>query len=338
MSMSLDKVSDDGGGQALPVGTRLEEYVVEGVLGVGGFGMTYLARDEHLGRQVVIKENLPVGYCYRDTGSLSVYPRSKGGEDEAGFRWSLDNFAKEGAMLARLDHPGIVKGLRSFSAFGTRYFVMPYVEGETLDRKIERRKESGEGFAEDEVLGLLEWVLEALEYLHGEGIYHRDIKPGNILITVEGKPVLIDFGSARQRLGERSMTVVESVGYTAFEQLESRGNVGAWTDLYALGGTVVKMIAGEALPKAMDRVKQDPYVKLGNREEMRVRYGRDVLRGIDRAVEVDERERWQNAGEWMEWMRGGGDEADGVGVRVQLRGKLVEMVQNLGKNLSLIHI
>ncbi|MCX6975297.1 MAG: serine/threonine protein kinase, partial [Verrucomicrobia bacterium] len=119
MTMPLNKSSAGGGenhGQGLPVGTRLEEYVVEGVLGAGGFGMTYLARDENLGRLVVIKENLPVAFCYRDTGSLRVHPREKGGEDEANFRWSLENFAKEGAMLARLDHPGIVKVLRSFSA------------------------------------------------------------------------------------------------------------------------------------------------------------------------------------------------------------------------------
>ena len=85
---------------------------------------------------------------------------------------------------------------------------------------------------------MLWYMLGALEHLHDRGIYHRDIKPGNILITREGVPVLIDFGSARQRLSERSMTVVESAGYTPFEQLESRGNVGPWSDIYALGATL----------------------------------------------------------------------------------------------------
>jgi serine/threonine protein kinase len=119
--------------QALPAGTRIEEFVIERVLGSGGFGITYLARDVRLNRQVVIKENLPVQFCFRDTHSLTVAPRHSQGEDAENFLWSLENFSKEAAMLASLDHPGIVKVLRSFEAFGTAYFVMPFVEGVTLD-------------------------------------------------------------------------------------------------------------------------------------------------------------------------------------------------------------
>jgi serine/threonine protein kinase len=100
--------------QALPAGTRLEEFVIESVLGSGGFGITYLAKDTALGRQVVIKENLPVQFCFRDTHSLTVSPRHSHGEDAENFLWSLDNFWKEGAMLASLDHPGIVRVHRSF--------------------------------------------------------------------------------------------------------------------------------------------------------------------------------------------------------------------------------
>ena len=291
-------------GQALPVGTRLEEFVVERVLGAGGFGITYLARDESLGRRVVIKENLPVQFCFRDPGSLRVSPRHSTGEDAENFRWALENFGKEGAMLAGLEHGGIVRVLRTFQALGTGYFVMPYVEGVTLDAIMEERKGAGQMFTEEEIGGMMERVLGALGYLHGRGIYHRDIKPGNILITGEGLPVLIDFGAARQRLSERSMTVVESAGYTAYEQLQSRGNVGPWTDLYALGGTVVKMITGEAPPKAMDRVRKDPYRRLAERRELEGRYGRRFLLSIDRALEVEEGERWQNAGEWVEGLRG----------------------------------
>jgi len=178
------------------------------------------------------------------------------------------------------------------------------VDGITLDVLIEARRAKGEPFSEDELRGLLEHVLAALDHLHDRGIYHRDIKPANILITHEGVPVLIDFGSARQRLGERSMTVVESAGYTPFEQLQSRGNVGPWSDLYALGGTIEKAITGEAPPKAMDRMRRDPRIPLAQRADMVARYSASLLASIDLALAVEETERWQNAGEWLEALRG----------------------------------
>jgi formylglycine-generating enzyme required for sulfatase activity len=178
---------------------------------------------------------------------------------------------------------------------------MPYVEGVALDELIKQRE--GSGFSEDELRGLLERVLDSLGYLHDRGIYHRDIKPGNILITHDGNPVLIDFGSARQRLSERSMTVVESAGYTPFEQLESRGNVGPWSDLYALGGTLVKVITGETPPKANDRMRRDPYVPLAGRGELQSWFSQRFLQSIDRALVVDEEERWQDADEWLEALR-----------------------------------
>jgi len=293
--METDRIST----QVLPVGTRLEEFVIEGVLGSGGFGITYLARDTNLGRQVVIKENLPVQFCFRDTHSLTVAPRHTHGDDMENFRWSLENFTREAATLASLDHPGIVRVLRSFEAFGTAYFVMPFVEGIILDDLLKERQEKGQVFSEEELRGLLERMLDALVHLHGRRIYHRDIKPGNILVTNGGAPVLIDFGSARQRLSERSMTVVESAGYTPFEQLQSRGNVGPWSDLYALGGTFCKAITGNAPPKANDRAFDDPWVPLANRMDLRARYSAGFLEGIDRAMAVRIEDRWEDAGKWL---------------------------------------
>ena len=296
MTETVNPPSDHG--QALPVGTRLEEFVIERVLGSGGFGITYLARDSRLNRQVVIKENLPVQFCFRDTHSFTVAPRHSQGDDADNFAWSLDNFSKEAAMLASLDHPGIVKVLRSFEAFGTAYFVMPFVDGLALDDLVKQRKEKP--FTEEELSRLLGKVLDALTYLHDRGIYHRDIKPGNILITNEGIPVLIDFGSARQRLSERSMTVVESPGYTPFEQLQSRGNVGPWSDLYALGATLVKLITGEAPPKTNDRSFGDPWQPLAGRADLTGKFSPAFLAGIDRSLRLPTEERWQDAGHWKE--------------------------------------
>jgi formylglycine-generating enzyme required for sulfatase activity len=292
------------GGKELPQGTRLEEFVIERVLGSGGFGITYLARDISLSRQVVIKENLPSQFAHRDTTSLTVHA-GPGREDQENFRWSLENFSREGETLASLRHPGIVPVLRRFEAFGTAYFVMPYIEGSPLDVLLRERQGAGRPFVESELRVLSERVLDALGYLHERGIYHRDIKPGNILMTADGIPVLIDFGSARQRLSERSMTVVESAGYTPFEQLQSRGNVGPWSDLYALAATLVKVMTGEAPPKANDRTMGDPWQPLVGQADLEGRYSEIFLSCLDRALKLPIEDRWQGAEEWRAALESG---------------------------------
>ena len=293
-------------GQALPAGTRLEEFVVERVLGSGGFGITYLAKDARLGRQVVIKENLPVQFCFRDPSTSTVRPRQTQGEDVENFKWSLENFEKEATMLASLDHPGIVRVLRSFEANGTAYFAMPFIEGTALDQQIHHRQQNRNAFTEEELSGLLWRMLDALDYLHSRGIYHRDIKPGNILITHEGIPVLIDFGSARQRLSERSLTVMESAGYTPFEQLQTRGKIGPWSDLYALGATLYKAITGETPPKANDRAFDDPMVPLAQRSKLLERLSKKMLESVDRAMVPRIESRLKEADEWRELIWGVG--------------------------------
>jgi len=290
--------------QALSTGTRIEEFIIVRVLGSGGFGITYLAQDTGLNRQVVIKENLPAQFAWRDPTSGTVRPHQTTGGAGDDFEWSMKNFLREAETLASLDHTGIVRVLRKFETNGTAYFVMPFVEGVAFDTLIEERKKEGGRFTEDEMRGLLDHMLQALGYLHDRGIYHRDIKPGNILISNDGVPALIDFGSARQRLSERSMTVVESAGYTPFEQLQSRGNVGPWSDLYALAGTLVKTITFETPPKANDRAFDDPWVPLAKRAKLCAIYSAEFLASIDRAMAVRIENRWNDAGEWLGALRG----------------------------------
>jgi len=308
MSAASTPFNESPTSQSLPPGTRLQEFVIERVLGSGGFGITYLARDSRLGRQVVIKENLPAQFCWRDTSSLTVQPRHSSGEDADNFQYSLESFEKEAATLASLDHPGIVKVLRSFEANGTAYFVMPFVEGMTFDEVMREREAQQRPFTEAELVALLDKVLAALGYLHERGIYHRDIKPGNLLFTASGDPVLIDFGAARQRLSERSLTVIESPGYTPFEQMQSRGKVGPWSDLYALGGTLYKAISGETPAKAADRIIEDSQVPLAQRTELRSRYSQRLLESIDRAMRPKLSERPQSAEEWVKSLRSQMDE------------------------------
>jgi len=290
--------------QALQQGAQLEEFVIERVLGAGGFGITYLARDTSLGRRVVIKENLPTQFAWRETATGTVRPRHSTTSDAQDYEWSMKNFLREAETLASLDHSGIVRVLRKFETNGTAYFVMPFVEGVPFDSLIEERSAKNKPFTQEELLGLTTRMLDALGYLHDRGIYHRDIKPANILITDQGVPVLIDFGSARQRLSERSMTVIESPGYTPFEQLQSRGNVGPWSDLYALGATLAKAITFETPPKAADRMMGDPWQGLAS-EPWTQSYAGWLLQAIDRAMAVDPRQRWQSAREWTDFLNGG---------------------------------
>lgn len=290
-------------GQALPPDTRLQEFVIEKVLGSGGFGITYMARDDTLGRRVVIKENLPVQFCWRETHFLTVKPRQETGDDAENFQYSLESFRREAATLASLDHPGIVKVLRSFEANGTAYFVMPFVEGTALDEVLRQRMARNEGFEWEETEVLLAEILDVLGYLHDRGIYHRDIKPGNILLTGSGNAVLIDFGAARQRLSERSLTVIESAGYTPFEQLQSQGRIGPWSDIYALGGTLYKMLTGETPAKAADRVFDDPCKPLVQRPDLAGRYAVRFLESIDRAMAPKAGDRFQDAAQWREYFQ-----------------------------------
>lgn len=290
-------------GQELPQGSRLEEFVIERTLGVGGFGITYLALDTSLGRKVVVKEHLPDAFSFRDVAAMTVRPRHSSGEMLENYQWALDSFLREAEMLAALDHPNIVRVLRRFEGNGTAYFVMPFVEGESFDKVIEHRQKDGGHFTESQLHALLEALLNAFTYLHGQGVHHRDVKPGNILLTADKRPVLIDFGAARQHLGQKSMTVIESAGYTPFEQTESRGNIGPWSDLYALGGVLRKAITFETPARSADRIRRDPMTDLASDPAWNQRYSMRFLQSVDRALRVNEEDRWQDGAQWLDHLR-----------------------------------
>lgn len=290
-------------GQELPNGSRLQEFIIETTIGFGGFGITYLAMDTSLGRKVVIKEHLPDMFSFRDVASMTVRPRHSSGETLENYEWSIKSFTRESEMLASLEHPNIVRILRRFEANGTAYFVMPFVEGQSFDKVIAAREEAGGGFSEKELREMLDPLLGAFSYLHSLGIYHRDVKPGNVLVTAAGVPVLIDFGAARQQFGAKSMTVIESAGYTPFEQTESRGNVGPWSDLYALGGVLRKAITFQTPARSADRIRRDPMVGLAGDPQWCERFSRVFLEAVDRALRVNEEDRWQQAEDWLNDLR-----------------------------------
>jgi hypothetical protein len=200
-----------------------------------------------------------------------------------------------------------VRILRRFEANNTAYFVMPYLPGRSLKQVIEEQVTKGEAFTELKLKDLLNPMLDALQTLHAAGVYHRDIKAANIMLVKGHRPILIDFGAARQVISEKSHTIVESAGFTPFEQLQSHGNVGPWSDIYALSATFYTAIHGEAPPRASDRIRRDPILKLA--DQYSDVYSRPFLAALDWALAVDETERPQSVEAWREALNGRSSDA-----------------------------
>lgn len=235
--------------QAIPSASNLLWYEIQSVLGQGGFGITYLARDPNLDQDVAIKEYLPAGFAARD-GDGQVKPLTPSHEED--YRWGLERFIDEGHTLARFDHPGIVRILSVFKQNGTAYLVMRYEKGEAMSAILKR-----EGtIAEPRLMQILQEIMDGLAEVHEAGFIHRDIKPANIYIRENGSAVLLDFGAARQALGiqTQTLTTLVSPGYAPFEQYYSNGTAqGPWTDIYALGATAYRSSTGKAPLPAVDR-------------------------------------------------------------------------------------
>ena len=277
----------------LPRGYELSNYVIERKLGYGGFGITYLAREIATNRAVVIKENFPQVCSQRHTTNLTVGPSSA--ENKKLYEWALSRFLDEAKVLIRLSHPGIVPVLTAFNALGTAYYVMPLVEG----KEIHKAAPSPQAINEAWLRPVLQKLLEALDYLHGEGLLHRDIKPSNILLREDDSPLLIDFGTARSSDATHTLTRVGSPGFSPSEQFTGRGKNGPWTDLYSLGATCYYLITGEVPQEAVGRLEEDELSLLAERKELRRRFSEDFLKAIDKAMSVSRNARWQSAQEWM---------------------------------------
>ena len=279
---------------ALPAGYAVQEYRVEKLLGVGGFGLTYLALDANLNLRVALKEYLPGDIALRGADQ-SITPTSA--ETAADFDWGKRRFLDESRTLASFRHPNIVRVMRFFEANNTAYMVMEYVEGDALPDWLKPRRP----LAEAQVAGLAGPLLDGLEVVHSTGYMHRDIKPGNIYIRNDGSPVLLDFGSARQK--NEQLTAIVTPGYAPFEQYHSQGKQGPWSDLYALAGVLYWIITGNRPADAAARVRQDtmpPAVQASDR----ARYRPEFLAAIDWALAPHEDHRPQNVREWREALLG----------------------------------
>lgn len=231
------------------------KYLIGRGLGHGGFGTTYIARDQVLGIKLAIKEYMPQDCASRAPGSNMVTPFS--GEGAKRFADGLESFLQEARTLARFDGSPNIVGVRDFfTENGTAYLVMNYLEGITLKQYLVRS--GGKPVPFNKMLGILLPVMDALRTVHAAGLLHRDVSPDNIFLTTSGQVTLIDFGAARQSMGaQTSMSVILKPGYAPEEQYRSRGHQGPWTDIYALGATMYRTLTGKIPPESLERLNND---------------------------------------------------------------------------------
>ncbi|MDX1487207.1 MAG: serine/threonine-protein kinase [Acidiferrobacterales bacterium] len=275
---------------ALPATYRLGEYVIENVLGHGGFGITYLARDTKLSSKVAIKEYFPQAFALRDRQS-TIVPTT--GERE-NYRWGLQEFLKEARALAKFKHNHIVRVLRFLEANGTAYMVMEYEQGESLDTYLSK---TGGFLNEPTLLSIFLPILGGLQAVHNAGLLHLDIKPENIYLRSNGQPMLIDFGSARGTKGKskQDQKIALTPGYAAIEHYPNYGKKGPWTDVYSIGATLYRCITGTEPVAAMERYESmrarrpDPLRAAGSFD--RPHYAAHIRNCIDWALKLSPRDR-----------------------------------------------
>ena len=285
-------------------GTRLiGRYTIEGVLGQGGFGITYLGMDELHKKKVAIKEFFPQGIVtrnieYEDTVTVTLV-----GEKE-NYDKGKERFLKEAQTMAMFSKDkGIVKALDFFEINNTAYIVMEYLEGVTLKQYLRENKRID---AED-LVELLVPLIEALDEIHSQGLIHRDISPDNIMVLPDGRIKLMDFGAARDytEFGEKSLSIVLKPGYAPPEQYQTHGVQGPWTDIYALCATMYKCITGENPPDAIDRLVDDHLKKIS---AFGISVSPQIEKAIIKGMSVAAKDRYQNIGDFCEDLYGGYEE------------------------------
>lgn len=287
----------------LPPGTVLDgKYRIDRLIGAGGFGMTYEAHDVGLNMQVAVKEYYPASFGARD-GTLTVRPRTD--NDAELFHRLKESFLREARTLAQLRHPCIVRVLSVFEGHGTAYMIMEFESGQSLKGWLEKL---GRRPTQAELDKLVMPLLDALEMIHAAGFLHRDIAPDNIIVRAAGSPVLLDFGAARRVMAELSgaLTGIVKSGYSPQEQYTNDPRAqGPWSDIYALGATLYRCIAGKTPDEATIRMLDDPTMPLSRIGAGGYRAG--FLAAIDKAMSVRPKDRQQSIAELRGSLLGEGD-------------------------------
>lgn len=298
--------------KALPAGTVLREWRLEEVLGVGGFGIVYKGRGIYFGELVAIKEYFPSSISERNEDDTVVPVDSSSEEVHA---LGLKKFVEEAKLLWNLStptrHPNIVSVRSLFEVHGTAYMVMDFEDGVSLSKMLKR----GDRFNEASLSNLVKPIAEGLERAHRVGVLHRDIKPPNILVTEGGRPVLIDFGSARFESADATSTKVtfHTPPYAAIEQYVKTYEQGPWTDIYALGVVLYECVTGQKPADVLERLHGGDEMRLADGNWPG--YSKTFLAAIDAAMIIKPSERPQSIAEWMAMFDGAAASASrGAGV------------------------
>ena len=285
-------------------GTRLiGHYTIEGVLGQGGFGITYLGIDELHEKKVAIKEFFPQGIVTRNIEYQDTVTVTFVGEKE-NYEKGKERFLKEARTMAKFSKDeGIVKALDFFEINNTAYIVMEYLEGITLKQYLRENQR----IAPEDLIELLVPLIESLDEIHSQGMIHRDISPDNIMVLPDGRIKLMDFGAARDytEFGEKSLSIVLKPGYAPPEQYQTHGVQGPWTDIYALCATMYKCITGENPPDAIERVMDDSLKKIS---EFGIVIPPQEEAAIIKGMSVSAKDRYQNIKDFCEDLYGGYEE------------------------------
>lgn len=278
----------------LSIGTMIGEYRIKKVLGQGGFGITYLARDENLARDVAIKEYFPKEFAHRDVGQTVVPNQDE--QDRADFDWGMRHFVEEARSLTRFKHKNIVGAIRFIRQNGTAYLVMEHCDGESLEALA---KASGI-VPEHVLLPILRQLLDGLEEVHRARLLHLDIKPSNIIIKKDGAVVLLDFGSARQAISTHTKSIkIASAGYGAIEQESAdidAGKLGPWTDVYGLGATLYRLMTGSRPQQSTARLLQDTMPSLKSVDGSV--YSAGLIEAVTAALRIRPQDRPQSTAEF----------------------------------------
>ena len=273
--------------QTLPIGYMLQDYIITKVLSTGGFSFVYLAQDMNK-HTVAIKEYMPTGLALREEGATVLLGND---DDAATFKHGLKCFFEEGLALAKIDHKNIVRVTNFFRENNTVYMVMQYERGKSLQDYILSQPEP---VNEKFVRRVFSELLNGLREVHTQKLLHLDIKPANIYIRLDGSPVLLDFGSARQTLTQAQSKLSPSYtpGFAPPEQYFERKQLGPWSDIYSVGASMYSCMMRSAPIAANLRASADhlvPAVKVGKNI-----YSEELLKIIDSCLKLDYMQRPQS--------------------------------------------
>jgi serine/threonine protein kinase len=285
-------------------GTRIDQYVITGLLGRGGFGITYLINDEMLNKDFALKEFFPEDLVRREGHGLKFLARAN---SEADYRWGLKKFFDEARLLAQFNHPNIIAVRRVFELNDTAYMVLDLVRGMTLEKWLRGLDSRPTQDELDLVAGPL---LSALELVHENRTWHLDFSPENVMIrAADGAPILLDFGASRFEIKQHSQLVSALVfksGYSAPEQYTSNADrYGAWTDIYAFAATLYRAVTGERPMEATSRQLSDDLVPAS--KAAAGHYRESFLKAIDAALRLPPTERPQSIRAWRPMLLAGSE-------------------------------